>query len=502
MLRKNGFLGLVVLFVVLLVSFGAAAAQQAQPAPQTTPDVQPAQPTMAVQPIQPTAAQPAQPTTAVQPATSTTQAEQYPFLGVRLADTTNGIVVRQVLSDAPAATAGIQLNDTVQKVNDTAVASVAEFATALNALKPGDTVTIALTRAGKAMSVQAKLGSTGTEDTLVTTEAFNAITFNSADSTWQVFSLASGSDLASAGLQAGDTLKQFNGQAYKPTDLQAFRDKLTDKDQVKLTIERAGKSMDINVPAPAFKSLDLFNYAQQGMLFDLAAQTQNPAPSVNLANLAHNIPFDALGYNSSDKFWHVFGIASGSALAAAGLQANDQIMQFNGAGYDPAALQAFRDKLADSDMVKITIMRAGKQMDISVPAATINGLHLLDNKTDGMLFEMPDNQLGPFIGVTGVDLTAAIAQQQKITQTQGALVMSVDPKSPAAAAGLQQNDVITAVAAQKIDAQHTLDSLLETHKIGETVKLTIMRGDKSMDMSVTLGKPDISGEIPFLIRPL
>ncbi len=473
MMRKNGILGLFVVFVLIfgVASFGVANAQSPTAVPQ-------------------------------QPAAQSPQPAQYPYLGVRLADTDKGVVVRLVVTDSPAAKAGLQIDDMVTKLNDTAVANVAEFADALNALKPGDTATIALTRAGKEMSLKATLDKTELNRSLVTNEAFDAIAFNNADTSWQVFGLAVRSDLASTGLHVGDTIQHFNGTAYNPAGLQTFRSGLADTDTVKLSIIRDNKPMDISVPAAAFKSLDLFDYAQQGMLFDLVAQTKTTVPAIDLANLQHNVPFDVFGFNLNDQSWRVYSIANGSDLAAAGLQPDDQITKFNDTVYDPASLQAFRDKLADSDTIKLTITRAAKSMDISVPAATLNSLHLFDYDTNGMLFGMPDNHFGPSIGVNTLHLTAAIATQHKITQTEGALVTRIATDSPAAMAGLQDNDVISAIDGTKIDAQHTLDSLLTTHKAGDTVKLTVMRGDKSMDISITLAKPDISGEIPFLIRPL
>jgi membrane-associated protease RseP (regulator of RpoE activity) len=69
----------------------------------------------------------------------------------------------------------------------------------------------------------------------------------------------------------------------------------------------------------------------------------------------------------------------------------------------------------------------------------------------------------------------------------GNRVDSVVADSPAATAGLQVGDVITAVAGTKIDANNTLASLVQTHKPGDKVDLNVTRGSQNLTITVTLG---------------
>lgn len=470
MVRKNGILGLVVLFVLLLAasSLGVAAAQQA-----------------------------------VTPAPSSSASPQYPYLGVRVADTADGITIREVIVQSPAESAGLKAGDTIQKLNGTAVANVSEFATALTALKPGDSAKLDIMRDGKAMSMDTKLSSETAQPSVgMTSDAFNAIAFMNTDKSWSVFGVAERGDLSAAGLKAGDVITAFNGTAYTPSDLQTFRTGLADKDMVKVTVMRDGKPVDLNVPAPALKTFDLFNYANQGILFDFTTATKGSTPAVELSALKHNIPFDVVGYDSVKNAWRVYGLADASTMAAAGLQIDDQITQFDGSPYDPTALQTYRTKLADDTTVKLTVERSGKSMDISVPASVLNSLHMFNYEASGLLFGLADNHFGPDLGAAGLPVNPGLIKDDNLKATEGVVILNISENSAAAAAGLQTHDVIMAVASQKIDTQHTLDSLLATYKPGDKVKLNIMRGDKTMDVEVTLAKPDISGEIPFLIRPL
>ncbi len=92
----------------------------------------------------------------------------------------------------------------------------------------------------------------------------------------------------------------------------------------------------------------------------------------------------------------------------------------------------------------------------------------------------------PFIGVSYNAVDSTVAGQLGLKVTQGAVVMSVTSGSPAERAGLQQNDVITAIDGQKIDQDHSLVTVLFTHKSGDTVTLTINRNGAELQVKLTL----------------
>ncbi len=69
----------------------------------------------------------------------------------------------------------------------------------------------------------------------------------------------------------------------------------------------------------------------------------------------------------------------------------------------------------------------------------------------------------------------------------GARVTQVVANSPAAKAGLQVGDIITAVDTTKLDADHALADLIQAHKPGDKVDLSVTRGSQTMMISVELG---------------
>jgi S1-C subfamily serine protease len=49
-------------------------------------------------------------------------------------------------------------------------------------------------------------------------------------------------------------------------------------------------------------------------------------------------------------------------------------------------------------------------------------------------------------------------------------------------------DLIVAIDGQEIKDQQDLGQVMNNHRAGDTVRLTIYRGKKKMDVSVTLGE--------------
>ena len=94
----------------------------------------------------------------------------------------------------------------------------------------------------------------------------------------------------------------------------------------------------------------------------------------------------------------------------------------------------------------------------------------------------------PFMGVSFQPINPDIASRYGLPAQWGAYITRVAANSPAAKAGLQENDIITQVGDVAIDATHSYINTLYTHKPGETIQLTIMRDGKTMQVQITLGE--------------
>lgn len=97
-----------------------------------------------------------------------------------------------------------------------------------------------------------------------------------------------------------------------------------------------------------------------------------------------------------------------------------------------------------------------------------------------------------FIGITGEDVTPQLASAYNLPAQSGVLVTGfandASGKSPAQAAGIKVNDIITAVNGQQVATSADLSSQLQTRPPGTQVTVTVVRGSGKQDIKVTLGE--------------
>lgn len=101
----------------------------------------------------------------------------------------------------------------------------------------------------------------------------------------------------------------------------------------------------------------------------------------------------------------------------------------------------------------------------------------------------------PYLGVRYIPLTADVANEYNLSVDNGAFIApsnnpsqpSVLPGTPAANAGLKDNDIITSVNGTSVDQDHSLTSLIDQYTPGTNVNLTVLRSGKSIQVNVTLG---------------
>jgi S1-C subfamily serine protease len=106
----------------------------------------------------------------------------------------------------------------------------------------------------------------------------------------------------------------------------------------------------------------------------------------------------------------------------------------------------------------------------------------------------------PWIGVYYVPINKQLATEQKLSVDQGAWIkapsgagQAVIAGSPAAKAGLQDGDIITAVDGQAVDGAHDLSTRIVPHAPGDTVTFTVLRDGASREVRITLGTLPANG---------
>ena len=129
----------------------------------------------------------------------------------------------------------------------------------------------------------------------------------------------------------------------------------------------------------------------------------------------------------------------------------------------------------------------------------INTLKLSGSGVEGIGFAIPINSthnviddlieyskvLRPYIGIGGIDLDEQTVKYYKLSAL-GVYVKSVQDFSPAEKAGLQVGDIIIKADGKDIKNMEELNEIKNTHKIGETMTLTINRNGTEKEVTVTL----------------
>ncbi|MEX0709648.1 MAG: trypsin-like peptidase domain-containing protein [Chloroflexota bacterium] len=100
----------------------------------------------------------------------------------------------------------------------------------------------------------------------------------------------------------------------------------------------------------------------------------------------------------------------------------------------------------------------------------------------------------PWIGVRYVVVDSQLAADRDLAVDHGVLIdaaangaPAIFPGSPAAAAGLTEGDIVVAVDGEAVDADHDLATRILPHSPGDSVRLSVIRGDETLDVVVTLG---------------
>ena len=93
-----------------------------------------------------------------------------------------------------------------------------------------------------------------------------------------------------------------------------------------------------------------------------------------------------------------------------------------------------------------------------------------------------------YLGVSIQSITPELAEALKLDGTQGALVGEVMPDSPAAQAGLQTGDVITAFNGNPVATAQDLPGMVADTPVGQDVTVTVQRQGQPLELAVTVGK--------------
>ena len=150
----------------------------------------------------------------------------------------------------------------------------------------------------------------------------------------------------------------------------------------------------------------------------------------------------------------------------------------------------------------------GPLFDMNGDVIGINTAILGRNGSIGIGFSIPANsakividQLIEFgetkrgwLGVRIQDVTAEIAEVEKLDEPRGALVASVAENSPSEKAGIKAGDIILEFNGVKINQMKELPAIVAKTKVGKNVKVKIWRDQRELTKNVLLGRLETSDD--------
>ena len=96
-----------------------------------------------------------------------------------------------------------------------------------------------------------------------------------------------------------------------------------------------------------------------------------------------------------------------------------------------------------------------------------------------------------YLGVDTSQVPTVVSDQLGLAKGFGLVVDYVEPNSPAAAAGVQQNDILKTLNDQILIEPSQLRKLLQTFSEGTDVTLTVLRKGQEQKLTVKLGKKEV-----------
>ena len=109
----------------------------------------------------------------------------------------------------------------------------------------------------------------------------------------------------------------------------------------------------------------------------------------------------------------------------------------------------------------------------------------------------------PALGVRTIPISPELADEMGLSVDYGLLIVQVVPGGSADQAGLRGGteraylgntpimlggDLIVAIDGQRVESEEDLSQVMNDHRAGDTVKITVYRGKKKMDVNVSLGE--------------
>jgi 2-alkenal reductase len=143
---------------------------------------------------------------------------------------------------------------------------------------------------------------------------------------------------------------------------------------------------------------------------------------------------------------------------------------------------------------------SGNVIGINTAVVRTTGTGFSADVAEGLGFAIPSNTVKtvvdsllkngavvrPYIGIEYVQINPQVAAYYNLSRQTGIYVNSVASGSPAEKAGIQTNSIITKIDGTALNDTTNLADLLLKHKVGDSVKLTVIAPNSTTETDVTV----------------
>ena len=158
-----------------------------------------------------------------------------------------------------------------------------------------------------------------------------------------------------------------------------------------------------------------------------------------------------------------------------------------------AKLQGRQDEVA-ATLAEANARLASSQMARAQHRQTLEQLEafpaLADADDDDGVSVLLEGDGSSWLGVELREVTSDTAKELKLPAERGVVLSSIVPDSPAAKAGLKENDVVTEINGQRIEGAAQFRRVIREIPAGRTAQITVWRDGRAQTISVTLGKAE------------
>lgn len=141
---------------------------------------------------------------------------------------------------------------------------------------------------------------------------------------------------------------------------------------------------------------------------------------------------------------------------------------------------------SSSEVIGVNVATAGAEnISFAIPINDVKGL--IDTVLETGKLERV------YLGVRYISLNEGIADELELDVSEGAYIPegsefspSIIPESPADEAGIEEEDIITEIAGEKITEDRSLVSILAQKRVGDEVELKVNRGGEDVTLRATL----------------